>query len=148
MAARLTSRLTQHPIFAAKGNTKGSEGSLMSLVFHPPPSHTRGAAHGTMKLLTHNLLQSPGTRHGYPLAIEAEKVETVEIGRCRERVLASLQAYEVLKRVGKQKFRLHTSEGRVLDAELTCAFGGRIHSLHSLYISLSIGPAVRLSRSE
>ena len=28
-----------------------------------------------MKLLTHNLLQSPGTRHGYPLAIEAEKVE-------------------------------------------------------------------------
>ena len=31
-----------------------------------------------MKLLTHNLLQSPGTRHGYPLAIEAEKVETVE----------------------------------------------------------------------
>ena len=64
--------------FAAKGNNKGSEGSLMSLVFHPPPSHTRGAAHGTMKLLTHNLLQSPGTRHGYPLAIEAEKVETVE----------------------------------------------------------------------
>ena len=35
------------------------------------------AAH-TMKLLTHNLLQSPGTRHGYPLGIEAEKVETVE----------------------------------------------------------------------
>ena len=31
-----------------------------------------------MKLLTHNLLQSPGTRHGYPLGIEAEKVETVE----------------------------------------------------------------------
>ena len=31
-----------------------------------------------MKLLTHNMLQSPGTRHGYPLAIEVEKVETVE----------------------------------------------------------------------
>ena len=91
MAARLTSRLTQHPIFAAKGNQGVGRSALMSLVFHPPPSHTRGAAHGTMKLLTHNLLQSPGTRHGYPLAIEAEKVETVEIGRCRERVLASLQ---------------------------------------------------------
>lgn len=31
-----------------------------------------------MKLLTHNMLQSPGTRRGYPLAIEVEKVETVE----------------------------------------------------------------------
>ena len=44
----------------------------------PPPTVPRARAHGTMKLLTHNLLQSPGTRHGYPLAIEAEKVETVE----------------------------------------------------------------------
>ena len=26
-----------------------------------------------MKLLTHNMLQSPGTRRGYPLAIEVEK---------------------------------------------------------------------------
>ena len=31
-----------------------------------------------MKLLTHNMLQSPGTRNGFPLAIEADKVETVE----------------------------------------------------------------------
>ena len=35
-----------------------------------------------MKLLTHNLLQSPGTRHGYPLAIEAEKVEKSSNVRC------------------------------------------------------------------
>ena len=34
-----------------------------------------------MKLLTHNMLQSPGTRRGYPLAIEVEKVETVETDR-------------------------------------------------------------------
>lgn len=31
-----------------------------------------------MKLLTHNMLLSPGTRNGFPLAIEAEKIETVE----------------------------------------------------------------------
>ena len=31
-----------------------------------------------MKLLTHNMLMSPGTRYGYPLAIEVEKMETVE----------------------------------------------------------------------
>ena len=44
----------------------------------PTVPDARGAHSSTMKLLTHNLLQSPGTRHGYPLAIEAEKVETVE----------------------------------------------------------------------
>ena len=31
-----------------------------------------------MKLLTHNMLMSPGTRNGFPLAIEVEKMETVE----------------------------------------------------------------------
>ena len=31
-----------------------------------------------MKLLTHNMLMSPGTRNGYPLAIEVEKMEVVE----------------------------------------------------------------------
>ena len=31
-----------------------------------------------MKLLTHNMLMSPGTRNGYPLAIEVEKMEEVE----------------------------------------------------------------------
>eukprot|EP00322_Chrysochromulina_rotalis_P003458 CAMPEP_0115873504 /NCGR_PEP_ID=MMETSP0287-20121206/24029_1 /TAXON_ID=412157 /ORGANISM="Chrysochromulina rotalis, Strain UIO044" /LENGTH=115 /DNA_ID=CAMNT_0003328565 /DNA_START=38 /DNA_END=385 /DNA_ORIENTATION=+ len=31
-----------------------------------------------MKLLTHNMLMSPGTRNGYPLAIEIDKMETVE----------------------------------------------------------------------
>ena len=31
-----------------------------------------------MKLLTHNMLMSPGTKNGYPLAIEVEKMETVE----------------------------------------------------------------------
>ena len=35
-------------------------------------------ASGTMKLLTHNMLMSPGTRNGYPLAIEVEKMEVVE----------------------------------------------------------------------
>ena len=30
------------------------------------------------QLLTHNMLTSPGTRNGFPLAIEAEKVEEVE----------------------------------------------------------------------
>ena len=37
-------------------------------------SYTRTA----MKLLTHNMLMSPGTKNGYPLAIEVEKMETVE----------------------------------------------------------------------
>jgi hypothetical protein len=31
-----------------------------------------------MKLLTHNMLMSPGTRNGFPLAIEVEKMEEVE----------------------------------------------------------------------
>uniref|UniRef100_A0A6T8A7H2 Multifunctional methyltransferase subunit TRM112-like protein n=1 Tax=Prymnesium polylepis TaxID=72548 RepID=A0A6T8A7H2_9EUKA len=31
-----------------------------------------------MKLLTHNMLMSPGTRNGYPLAIEVESLEEVE----------------------------------------------------------------------
>mmetsp|Transcript_26750 Transcript_26750/g.51938 ORF Transcript_26750/g.51938 Transcript_26750/m.51938 type:complete len:116 (-) Transcript_26750:533-880(-) len=31
-----------------------------------------------MKLLTHNMLISPNTRNGFPLAIEVEKMETVE----------------------------------------------------------------------
>ena len=31
-----------------------------------------------MKLLTHNMLMSPGTRNGYPLGIEVEKMEEVE----------------------------------------------------------------------
>jgi multifunctional methyltransferase subunit TRM112 len=34
--------------------------------------------HRTMKLLTHNMLMSPGTKNGYPLAIEVEKMEEVE----------------------------------------------------------------------
>ena len=32
----------------------------------------------TMKLMTHNMLMSPGTRNGFPLAIEVEKMEVVE----------------------------------------------------------------------
>ena len=40
----------------------------------PQGSYTRTA----MKLLTHNMLMSPGTKNGYPLAIEVEKMETVE----------------------------------------------------------------------
>jgi len=32
-----------------------------------------------MKLLTHNMLTSPGNANGYPLAIEAESVEQVEL---------------------------------------------------------------------
>ena len=32
-----------------------------------------------MKLLTHNMLQSPGTRNGFPLAIEVEKMQEVEV---------------------------------------------------------------------
>ena len=35
-----------------------------------PPAH--------MKLLTHNMLMSPGTRDGFPLGIEVEKMEEVE----------------------------------------------------------------------
>mgnify|MGYP007125269643 CR=1 FL=1 len=31
-----------------------------------------------MKLLTHNMLMSPGTRNGYPLVIEVEQMEQVE----------------------------------------------------------------------
>ena len=31
-----------------------------------------------MRLLTHNMLMSPGTKNGYPLAIEVEKMEEVE----------------------------------------------------------------------
>ena len=31
-----------------------------------------------MKLLTHNMLMSPGTKNGFPLAIECEKMEEVE----------------------------------------------------------------------
>ena len=31
-----------------------------------------------MKLLTHNMLMSPGTRNGYPLAIEVERMEQIE----------------------------------------------------------------------
>ena len=31
-----------------------------------------------MKLMTHNMLMSPGTRSGFPLAIEVEKMEVVE----------------------------------------------------------------------
>ena len=31
-----------------------------------------------MKLMTHNMLMSPGTRNGFPLAIEVEKMEVVE----------------------------------------------------------------------
>jgi len=38
------------------------------------PAHLARA----MKLLTHNMLMSPGTKNGYPLAIEVEKMETVE----------------------------------------------------------------------
>jgi multifunctional methyltransferase subunit TRM112 len=30
-----------------------------------------------MRLLTHNMLMSPGTKNGYPLAIEVEKMEEV-----------------------------------------------------------------------
>ena len=31
-----------------------------------------------MKLLTHNMLMSPGTRNGFPLAIQVQKMEEVE----------------------------------------------------------------------
>ena len=31
-----------------------------------------------MKLLTHNMLMSPGTRNGYPLAIEVDKMQETE----------------------------------------------------------------------
>lgn len=31
-----------------------------------------------IELLTHNMLMSPGTRNGYPLAIEVESMEEVE----------------------------------------------------------------------
>ena len=31
-----------------------------------------------MRLLTHNMLMSPGTKNGYPLAIQVEKMEEVE----------------------------------------------------------------------
>ena len=31
-----------------------------------------------MRLLTHNMLMSPGTKNGYPLAIEVEKMEETE----------------------------------------------------------------------
>ncbi|KAL1510913.1 hypothetical protein AB1Y20_005742 [Prymnesium parvum] len=31
-----------------------------------------------MKLITHNMLMSPGTRNGFPLAIEVESLEEVE----------------------------------------------------------------------
>ena len=37
-----------------------------------------GSSARAMKLLTHNMLMSPGTKNGYPLAIEVEKMETVE----------------------------------------------------------------------
>ena len=38
----------------------------------------RPGSERAMKLLTHNMLMSPGTKNGYPLAIEVEKMETVE----------------------------------------------------------------------
>lgn len=31
-----------------------------------------------MKLLTHNMLMSPGTKNGYPLGIHVEKLEEIE----------------------------------------------------------------------
>ena len=31
-----------------------------------------------MRLLTHNMLMSPGTKNGYPLTIEVEKMEETE----------------------------------------------------------------------
>ena len=109
----------------------------MSLVFHPPPSHTRGAAHGTMKLLTHNLLQSPGTRHGYPLAIEAEKVETVEIGRCRERVLASLQGLRSSEASRETKVPItHVRRPRAGRRANLCFWGA--HPLTTLTIHLTL----------
>ena len=49
---------------------------------HASPARKEGASPrprvAAMRLLTHNMLMSPGTKNGYPLAIEAEKVETVE----------------------------------------------------------------------
>ena len=36
------------------------------------------ARSSAMRLLTHNMLQSPGTKNGYPLAIEVEKMEEIE----------------------------------------------------------------------
>lgn len=41
-------------------------------------SRRPGSSARAMKLLTHNMLMSPGTKNGYPLAIEVEKMETVE----------------------------------------------------------------------
>ena len=60
------------------GTASSRAGLYAEVAPQPTVPDARGAHSSTMKLLTHNLLQSPGTRHGYPLAIEAEKVETVE----------------------------------------------------------------------
>ena len=55
-----------------------------------------------MKLLTHNMLQSPGTRHGYPLGIEVEKMEEVEAefnGEFMARVVEKLDYAALLSAV-------------------------------------------------
>ena len=56
---------------------KRTEGHDHGLVSRSSSLHTGGRARA-MRLLTHNMLMSPGTKNGYPLAIEVEKMEETE----------------------------------------------------------------------
>jgi multifunctional methyltransferase subunit TRM112 len=71
--------------------------SLTSLnVYAPhPPLLREREREREMKLLTHNMLMSPGTRNGYPLGIEVEKMEEVE---------AEFNAEFIARMVGKIEY--------------------------------------------
>merc|ERR1719203_404071 len=53
-----------------------------------------------MKLLTHNMLTSPNTRNGFPLAIEVEKMETVEAEYNSDFVVRMIEKLEYPALVG------------------------------------------------
>ena len=74
-----------------------------------------------MKLLTHNMLMSPGTRNGYPLAIEVENMEEVETefnGDFVARMVEKLDYAALLSTVGSVSTRQRNSPGR--SRRLTC----------------------------
>lgn len=61
-----------------------------------------------MRLLTHNMLMSPGTKNGFPLGIEVEKMEEVEAEFSAEftaRLVAKIDYAALLSTLASVRYR-------------------------------------------
>ena len=64
--------------------------------------------HAFMRLLTHNMLMSPGTKNGFPLGIEVEKMEEVEAEFSAEftaRLVAKIDYAALLSTLASVRYR-------------------------------------------